>query len=461
MSTHSTLYIQGMHCRSCEVLIERNLKHIRGVTHVRAHYKTGRVAITYEEHVPAIETLSKAVEDAGYTLGDAPQTRPAFFSRNPKDYAELFIAAGSLFILFVLLRFSGFLDIAVNFGTAPSYLVVVLVGLVAGVSTCMALVGGLVLGVSARHAEKHPEATLLQNFRPHLFFNTGRVVGFAFLGGLLGTLGSFFTLSPLLLGFLVVFAGVFLVVLGLKLTEISPYFNSFSLTLPKKISEWTGVGRDDREYSHTGALFTGALTFFLPCGFTQAMQLYAVSTGSFFSGALIMGLFALGTAPGLLGVAGISSLWKGTAAKRFYKFAGVVVLVLAAINIRNGFSLAGLPVLASFELPSLVAQEDATDTADTFSSVRMDNGVQVVAMEQYGGGYRPNSFTLKKGVPVRWEITSTNPYTCASFLVVPSMGIRKALAAGQNIIEFTPTKTGPLRFTCSMGMYGGQFTVVD
>ncbi|NCP77121.1 sulfite exporter TauE/SafE family protein [bacterium] len=45
------------------------------------------------------------------------------------------------------------------------------------------------------------------------------------------------------------------------------------------------------------ALGSGALTFFLPCGFTLAMQAYAITTGSFITGALTMMAFALGTAP--------------------------------------------------------------------------------------------------------------------------------------------------------------------
>ncbi|MDR2416217.1 MAG: sulfite exporter TauE/SafE family protein [Candidatus Peribacteria bacterium] len=39
------------------------------------------------------------------------------------------------------------------------------------------------------------------------------------------------------------------------------------------------------------------MTFFVPCGFTFAMQLYAMQTGSFLSGGVVMLLFAVGTLP--------------------------------------------------------------------------------------------------------------------------------------------------------------------
>ncbi len=90
----------------------------------------------------------------------------------------------------------------------------------------------------------------------------------------------------------------------------------------------------------------------------------------------------------------------------------------------------------------------------------VSGGKQIVRMTQ-AIGYRPNSFVVKRGIPVRWVITSTNPYTCASFIVVPDLRITRALQEGENVIEFTPTQAGQLRFTCSMGMFSGVFNVVD
>ena len=57
----------------------------------------------------------------------------------------------------------------------------------------------------------------------------------------------------------------------------------------------------------------GAATFFLPCGFTQAVQLYALSTGSPVSAGLTMAVFAVGTSPGLLALASLPNLGRGGA----------------------------------------------------------------------------------------------------------------------------------------------------
>lgn len=239
-----------------------------------------------------------------------------------------------------------------------------------------------------------------------------------------------------------------MVSLGIKLTELFPRVGTL-LALPSSIARALGITRD-HAYSHSRALLTGALTFFLPCGFTQAMQLAAITSGSGLRGALIMGAFAIGTAPGLLGIAGISSLVKGETARFFFKVAGIIVIGLGFWNISNGFNLTGII------LPSGNAQQQARGPVAT-----LQNGKQYLAMEQGAIGYNPNEFTIKKGVPFVWQIDSTNAYTCASSLVVPSLGIRKNLVSGNNVITFTPTKTGRIAFSCSMGMFRGSITVVD
>jgi sulfite exporter TauE/SafE len=95
--------------------------------------------------------------------------------------------------------------------------------------------------------------------------------------------------SNIFLGSMTVLVGVVMFLLGLNLTNLSPRIGSFSPTLPKLL------GKHIKGDSNTkiSTMFTGAVTFFLPCGFTLAMQVYAVSTGNFLTGALVMLLFAL------------------------------------------------------------------------------------------------------------------------------------------------------------------------
>lgn len=446
--------IKGMHCRSCEILVEDELSKIQGVEQVEVNQKKGEAIVCSNINIDQTK-IEQAVLNAGYSLGY--DEKKSWFSRNINDYVEIFFYGIALVLIYLIANDLGIFKIVAttsnNFASLP---IVFLVGITAGLSTCMALVGGLVLGASARFAEAHPTATALQKFKPHLFFNLGRIISYFILGGIIGYAGSFFQLSLTTLGILTIAVGGIMLLLGLQLTELFPRLKGMNVTLPKGISRFFGIQEHTKkEYSHKNSMMMGAMTFFLPCGFTQAMQLYAIASGSSVTGALTMGVFALGTAPGLLSVGGMTAFIKGAFAKMFFKFAGVVVVALAFFNILNGYNLTGLNinVLSVFN-KGVVAQSSD-------SNVTIENGVQIVKMTQNGSGYSPNSFTIKKDIPVKWVINSTDSFTCAASIVSAKLGVRQGLQQGENIIEFTPTEVGPIRFSCSMGMYTGVFNVVD
>ncbi len=446
--------IAGMHCQSCEILIEDKLTEIPEIKKSYVNYQKGVAEISYAVK-PKKQAIENAVREAGYTIGVVG--KKPWFSRNRSDYKDLGIAFLFVVGLYLILKefgFSGLLNIGGS-SSPTSFSTAFLVGITAGLSTCLALVGGLVLGISARHSEKHPEATPLQKFRPHLFFNAGRILSYAFLGGLLGSLGSFLQLSGSTLGVVTIVVGVVMLLLGVKLLGVVPRLETMNFVLPKGMSRFFGISNKKREYSHTNSFVLGATTFFLPCGFTQAMQIYAVSTGNFFQGSLIMGLFALGTAPGLLGIGGLTSVIKGIFAQRFFKFSGIVVVALAVFNINNGLNLTDW----TLRTPAGAEIKAAIQAADP--NVQIINGVQVVRMTESTRGYTPNSFTVVRGTPVRWVIDAKDPYSCSSTIIASKIGVQKNLVAGQNVVEFTPQESGTIPFSCSMGMYRGSFTVVD
>lgn len=454
-----TVPIIGMHCRSCEILIEEKLGEIPGVRQVNVRYKQGMASISFDSKKPDIEAIKTAIRDAGYAVGVSEKA--PFFSRDISEYRDLGIAILVLLAVFVAAKNFGLVG-ALPFSPVSSSgkatpTLIFLIGLTAGISTCMALIGGLVLGVASRYAEKHPESTAIQKFRPHLFFNLGRVVSYGFLGGLLGAIGSFFSLSGASLGMLTMVIGFVMLILGLKLTGIFPRLESVSFALPKSVVRLFGGNRHVREYSHGNAAILGALTFFLPCGFTQSMQLLAVGSGSFAGGALIMGIFALGTTPGLLGIGGIASAVKGAFARRFFKFAGGVVVLFAFFNISNGLALLGWRIAPSVSPAQQSLKNDAPNMSVSSSASR--SGVQVVRLTQDGYGYHPQTITVERGRPVKMVVMSTNPYSCASSLIIPKMNVQKNLQSGENIIEFTPMETGTIPFSCSMGMYRGAIIV--
>ncbi|MDO8668993.1 MAG: sulfite exporter TauE/SafE family protein [Candidatus Buchananbacteria bacterium] len=439
--SHKTkkIFISGMHCKSCEILVEDHLKKINNITSVKSNHRTGQVEIFYHGHEPSNGVIEKEVISAGYQMGQKGSL--PLLSSDYRDYRDLLIAAAILALIILVASQSGIASLDFSAGKT-GLLAALIVGLVAGVSTCMALVGGLVLGLASRYAEIHPEASIKQKFIPHFYFNLGRIIGFGILGGVIGLLGTAFRMSSNVLGLLTIIVGGVMIFLGLKLIEIFPALRNQTISLPTSIAKFLGINRHEKKYSTRNALTAGALTFFLPCGFTQAMQLYAVSTGSFITGGLVMMLFALGTAPGLLGVGGLASIFKGRAARLFFMTAGLMVIVLGVYNITNASQLISFKSVDNKQIKNV-------------------GEPQIVRMTQSTNGYSPNVFTVKKGQPVKWIITSTNPFTCAASIMMREYGINRGLKKGENIIEFTPTKTGEIRFSCTMGMYTGKFIVVD
>lgn len=447
----TTIPIKGMHCRSCELLIEDELTQVSGVTNVEVSEKKA-CAVLYSHHPLKTSEIEQAVTQAGYAIGF--NEKKPWLSTNMDDYTDVLYALVALLFLYFTVNALGLATVFSTNASNPSNLLTVFaIGLTAGLSTCMALIGGLVLGISASFSKKNLHASSLEKFTPHLFFSAGRIASYIVLGGIIGLAGSVFQLSGFSLGLMTLAVALVMLTMGLQLTNISPRLASLKFTIPSGIARMLGIKeKTNREYSHKNSALLGAATFFLPCGFTQAMQLYAISSGSFVSGAAIMGVFALGTTPGLLGIGGLTSVLKGVVAQKFFKFSGVAVIGLSIFNANNGLNLLGWnPMTANTNVLA----------AATNNTVPREGNIQIVNMTQNAYGYEPNSFTIAKGVPVKWIINSTDPNSCASSILSSKIGVRQNLHRGENVIEFTPKETGTIPFSCMMGMYRGSFTVVE
>lgn len=438
--------IIGMHCTACEVTIERKFKALPGVAKVRVNHHKGVAEITGES-IPKLPALQQAIVDDGYQVVAWSEER-APRPRRKRDYAE----AGAIFLLLmalylILRRF----DILPSLGISDNmgYGLVFVIGLVAALSTCMAVSGGLLLAVAAKYNEQHPNFSRWQKFKPHLYFNTGRLLSYVVLGGAVGALGSTLTLSIRATGGLTIAVSLVMLLLGLQLLNIFPALGRFQPRLPK----WLGhkVHNLADTEARGGSFLLGASTFFLPCGFTQALQLYALAQGDALTGALTMGIFALGTLPGLLSVGAISSLARGTFQRYFFKVAGATVVLLGLFNINNGLNLSGLSVFAGQDNQSLDPNIELVD------------GVQVARMRVSGLNYYPARFTVAAGVPVDWVIDGAGAAGCAQVIVAPAIDVTEYLPrTGSKTIAFTPRQTGTIFFSCPMGMTtrGAAFTVV-
>ncbi len=464
------LILDGMTCRSCEVMIERKLKKVSGIESVHGDSHKGLVRVKYVGREPAVEMFRNALaSDRKYAVkgflshkklenylrsrGSRTQKRPTF-GRIMGIFALAFLAAG----LFVKL---GLIKSGVEIGSSIEFGAAFVIGLIAAISSCIAVIGGLLISSVVQYQKECGEGNSWSTrMVPVGLFVAGRVISYTIFGGIIGWLGSAFTMPPIVTGGLVVVAALYMLVMGLDMLQIAPpSFKRLLPGMPKSLSHRLmdmGLGRA----SWITPFFTGAVTFFIPCGFTQALQLYALTSGSFASGAMVLGAFALGTVPAL-SLLGLSlNAFKGSARTFFFHFAGALVIIMGIVNIQNGFAISGHPLSFS-PVASFFARTTTYDTSAAVapSSVQatVKDGKQEIRMVAEGG-YSPNDFTVKAGIPVEWIIDASQALGCERAFQVPGLRIRQVLDVGINTIEFT-AQPGTYSFSCSMGMYRGTLRV--
>ncbi len=451
--------IDGMTCHSCEVMIERTWKKIPSVKKVEVDATRGRARIVTQGIPPTIAQLQDALGEEKYRV------KPAHFqdrhtSTLVKPSRPSIMQLVGLFALVLLLGkiFSslGLLRPSVTIGASTSVGAVFLLGLVAASSSCIAVAGGLLLSSAATFNKRYGSTiSSAQRMRPVVLFVSGRLLSYGILGGLIGLVGKALAPSPLMVGAITILAAVSMMVMGLEMLHLSPAWLKRMLPrMPKRLSH-TVMDMESGQPRWWTPVLLGAGTFFLPCGFTQALQLYALTTGSALTSGMILFAFALGTAPALLALGWASSSLKGKAGQFFFRFSGALVIVLGLWNLQNGFTITGHPL----SWPSLGTSSFASaSTGGSLAS--FDGKTQTVAMAVSSSGYQPNHFTIRAGVPTQWVVDATNAGGCLTVLQAPQLGIRELLKPGSNTIAFTPQQPGTYSFSCSMGMYRGQITVV-
>jgi uncharacterized protein len=461
-----SLKIDGMHCVNCEVFIERSLKKVPGVSRVNADYAAGEAEIVYSGELD-LRKLQDAIAEDGYSIVSSEDFASGA-AEHPDNKKLQYLEIGAAFLvlagLFFFLKEFDLLPRGFGITDNMSYGLVFMIGLVASVSTCIAVTGGLLVALAAKYNEANSHLTNFQRLQPHIYFNVGRVVSYTLLGGAVGALGSTLTLTPGVNGALTIVASLIMILLGLQMLKLFPSLGRLQPRMPKflahKIHDLSTRG------TKGAALALGASTFFLPCGFTQALQLYVLSKGSFAIGALTMLAFVLGTLPALTSLSMLSSFARGNFQRYFLKLAGAAVIFLGIANIQYGLVLTGTsvnaaspPVGAKIAKPSEPAKPAAQQATAEAPAVEP----QIVNMKVDGLDYIPNQFTVTQGVPVEWNIDAEHAQGCGRILIAPRLGIRKLLYGfAINTVKFTPQETGDFYFNCGMGMMtpGSKFTVV-
>lgn len=437
-----------MTCVSCENLISEDINKIVGVDKVSVSHKTQIAQVYFSKQIPDNQEIIKTIEKLGYEASESPiEKNTKKIKATPSQWAWSIFVVFCIYLVYRYISWLGIFDWIKIDSKNIGYGAAFLIGIVASMSTCLAVVGAVVMSFGAKY--KSVGDKFSKNVKPHLLFHAGRIGGFFLLGGLLGVLGNFVQFSPSVLSIFTILIAIVLFWLALNILGFLPSMTTLGIHMPKSsMNVWQKLKKSEHAMA---PILLGAFTFFLPCGFTQSMQLFAVSSGSFWIGALTLAFFALGTSPILFSIGMASSKASGKKNIILQKIIGFIILAFAFYTLSSGLAIKGVGLF------DFTKSNNSNNNIDT--NVVMEDGVQVVKMAVEYSGYNPSTIHIKQGIPVRWEIDGKQLSGCSNQIIVPDLNIKKQLNTGINVIEFTPPKKGTLNFSCWMGMVRGKFIV--
>lgn len=420
--------IDGMTCDHCKSKITKELENYDNINDV---IFDGNIALVKYKGKLDQKKIIKSVVDLGY------YTDVKMISDNKKDSKRLMsfseILKFMIIIIVILFLFNKIFGLDI-FNVIPvidnnmSYLMLFLTGLFTSIH-CISMCGAINLLATTSQTK---------NFKKPFLYNLGRLISYTVIGGIVGLIGSSLNVNVYIQSTIIMMASVLMFMMALKMIGVINF--SFNFKLLEKI-----------KFKKTNSsLVLGLINGLMPCGPLQAMQLYALSTASLTKGALSMFFFALGTIPLMLFMGLIVNFIKNKHKRIVNKISLTLILILSVIMFNRGLLYVGIDISKYF-----------TPNYDNYirSEIREDH--QIIEFNLTYRGYK--DIIVEKGTPVKMVIkVGSNSLTgCNNALYIKDLGISKDLKYGENIIEFTPTKTGKFTYTCWMGMIRNTIVVVD
>ncbi|HLB51843.1 hypothetical protein A3F07_04265 [candidate division WWE3 bacterium RIFCSPHIGHO2_12_FULL_38_15] len=445
---HITYYVHGMHCASCESLIEKTIKGKEGVVEVNASLKHKRVEIHFNDTARAvnINDINNDLKELGYTFSkDKPDVNT--FSNIQKSRS--LIIAAVVILIFIIIERNGALR-SFSVSRESDLFSFFIFGLAAGISSCAALVGGLLLSLSKQWTDAYG-GNKTKIHIPFIMFNLGRLLSFALLGGLLGILGSVLKFSIESTAVLTIFISLIMLILGLQMAGVH-LANKITIRPPKSLVN-NIVNGSSIKGKYVPFLIGGA-TFFIPCGFTLIAQTSALNTGDIYKSAAMMTAFSLGTLPALavLSFTSIKLHTNTNLSVKFNYIVGILVVFFAIYTFNSQLNVLGAPSLNDLK-KVFDSKQNYLSYIDNSQNDLNNKEFQVMQMEASEFEYYPKEIILKVGIPVKWEFYNRGAVGCAN--AVSARGLYSgiiSLKRGMNVFEFTPKNTGTYKITCSMGM---------
>ncbi len=417
--------IKGISCNHCLQTIEANLLKDKNIESVK--FKNDIAIITYKNTINR-EKLIKKIISLGYYTEEDYISDDITKLGNKTNLKEIILIITILILIFYLLyKLIGFnvFNVIPTIDSNITYGMLFITGLFTSIH-CISMCGTINLLTVINKTGK-------RNYKRPILYNLGRLISYTFLGAVVGLIGSTITINNKVSGIIILLAATIMFLMALSMLGVIPL---------RKVKRFKGKLKTKSPF------LIGLLNGLMPCGPLQAMQVYALSTGSPIKGAISMFLFCLGTIPLMLSTGLILTRLNSKNKILINKIATCLILILSLVMLNQA--------LLSLDIDLFKNQNEETYQ----KSIIKDNYQEIKINASYGN-YQ--DIIIQKDIPVKLiiHVDKDKLTGCNNEVYLKKYNIKKKLVAGDNLIEFTPTKVETLTYTCYMNMIKNNIKVID
>ncbi len=417
--------INGMTCDHCKSKISEALLNISNISKVT--FDKDIAQITYTKTIKNELLIKSIVELDYYTDNSMISDNKKKLKRNISLFQFIVILFSIILIGIVL---NGLFKINI-FNMIPvinsniSLLMLFVTGLLTSIH-CVSMCGAINLIASSSNNK---------DYKKPILYNLGRLTSYTIIGGIVGLVGSALKINEAFQGIIILIASLIMLLMGLNMMGLINFSLNFKFL---------------NKFKSTNSYVIGLLNGFMPCGPLQAMQIYALTTGSLIYGALSMFIFCLGTIPLMLFMGILSNILNNKGKNIITKVSIVLILVLSLSMLNRGLLSLGVDISDLFK-----------PNYDNYIFSKVIDDYQVVEFDLTYSGYK--DMVVKEDIPLKIIINVKGGRLtgCNNSVIFKDFNIKKDLKFGENIIEFTPTKVGTFTYTCWMNMLKNKIVVVS
>lgn len=207
----------------------------------------------------------------------------------------------------------------------------------AGSLHCIGMCGPLALSLPVSHNNGMSRVT------GGLLYNSGRVLSYAMMGLLFGSLGSLILVTKWQSG-LSIALGI-IILLYLFIPKKYFHFSTNSIFGKPFMLLRQQLGKLFQSGKMSSLFFIGVLNGFLPCGLVYLALTSSVISANAWSGAMFMLFFGLGTFPMMFATVLMGNYLNQSIRKKIYKAIPALLFFMAVLLILRGMNL-GIPFVS-------------------------------------------------------------------------------------------------------------------